>query len=488
MKRRKQYWIALIACLCLSVTILPVSAHYDTAYWNETRAGANNPNWMAQISDTTRVSQMSIPGTHDTMAHRANLLGADITRTQSMSLEQQLQSGIRYLDIRAKYHTSYFQIHHGSVNTGYHFDDVMMTTKQFLQAHPTETVFMRFKQEQSNASDDQMEQLFHKYYNRYKESFWNPDQSENRYNPQMKELRGKIVLISDVLSITEGLNYRHINKQDNYHVPNNWELYTKWNHVKQQLHVTSTLSKYNDTIYMNYLSGSGGSFPYFVASGHTSPGTGASRLATGLTEPGFHSYYPDFPRVNWFGVFATIAFEGINTLTANWIAQNKPSYVGFVVADFPGERLIEQIIRCNFNKLSGEYQLSLNGFPNDVVDFNQEDGNITMWQRNNGNNQAWILDYDHDVHAYKIRSKVNRNIILAWNDYRGSKNVFATQDQSKQEHYWILEEKQGGYIFHNFKDPSLILTTTAPDQPYNGLNLIVRVKYGDDRFDIFQLR
>lgn len=488
MVKIKRILFVLFGCFCLCVQIVPVSAHYDTAYWNETSSSGSHSNWMSRMKDSTRVSQMSIPGTHDTMAHKADLLGRDIARTQSMSLSQQLESGIRFIDIRAKYKNTYFQIHHGDANTGYNLDDVLTTTKTFLQNHPTETVFMRFQQENSSANDTQMANLFRQYHNKYKQIFWNPYESENSSNPQMKELRGKIVLISDVLSITDGLNYRLINKQDAYDIPNNWELYTKWLHIKNQLNIAKNTGEYNQTIYMNYLSGSGGVFPYFVASGHASPGTSSNRLATGLTEPGFHAYYPDFPRVDWFGVFATIAFEGTNTLTANWIGGQKPNYVGFIVADFPGERLIKQVIDCNFrNEISGEKMLYLKAFPNYVVDYNQHDGNVTMWDNNKTVNQKWIFEYDESKNAYKIRSKVNRNTILAWNDYLGGNNVFTTPDQSKLEHFWILDKQENGYIIRNYKNRNLILTVSSSQSPYNSLNMIVRERYADNKYNVFTI-
>lgn len=59
---------------------------------------------------------------------------------------------------------------------------------------------------------------------------------------------------------------------------------------------------------LTFWTGSVGSFPYFVASGKSSPQNGAPRLATGLTTPGFKKYYPDFPRVACFIGICTIAF------------------------------------------------------------------------------------------------------------------------------------------------------------------------------------
>lgn len=57
---------------------------------------------------------------------------------------------------------------------------------------------------------------------------------------------------------------------------------------------------------ISFWTGSVGSFPYFVASGKSSPN--GNRLATGLTTPGFSNRYTDFPRVACFIGICTIAF------------------------------------------------------------------------------------------------------------------------------------------------------------------------------------
>ena len=115
-------------------------------------------------------------------------------------------------------------------------------------------------------------------------------------------------------------------------------------------HILKAKNGHQDTLYMNYLSAAKGSFPYFVASGHSSHGTSAPRLSTGLTTPGWSSSYPDFPRVSCFIGICTIAFEGINTLTANYIARRdiaSDRLPGIIMADFPGKRLIDNIIHLN---------------------------------------------------------------------------------------------------------------------------------------------
>lgn len=336
--------IILVATFMSFFLSTNVSAHYDTAYWNEGTRAQTRSGWMDWLPNDRRVSELTLPGTHDSMAWRPNLPGADITRTQTMNLYDQLMSGIRVLDIRVKYDNgTSFPVHHGVVYLGADFGDVLETIKKFLASNPTEAVFMRFSQEASSASDSEMQRLFVKYYKKYQDIFY----KGGSQNPTVGEIRGKLVFISNVLSLNNyGLNYRDIDKQDDYYLSTNWDLYGKWEKVKKQIN-RSNSKTYTNQIYMNYLSGSGGSFPYFVASGHVSPGTGADRLATGLTEPGFWYQYPDFPRGSWFLVFATIYFEGTNTLTADYLENNKISRGGMIMADFPGERLINNIIACN---------------------------------------------------------------------------------------------------------------------------------------------
>lgn len=342
--KKSKSMLALVTAVCLILLAgtQPATGHFDSAYWHETYINLNNSRWMSRIANGTKLNQLSIPGTHDSMAYSSSMAFGEISRTQTLSLENQLKAGVRFLDIRLKHNGSHFSIHHGSIYTGFSFDDVLVKVRTFLQANPTETVLMRVKQEDSSKSDAEMKNLFNQYLNRYPNLFSNVNSS----NATLGEVRGKVVIVSDVASIA-GVSYRGIDKQDDYHLSTNWDLYSKWEKIKNQLYRANN-GKYDDKMYLNYLSGSGGVFPYFVASGHSSSGTWDPRLLTGLSEPFFRGWYPDFPRTGWFLWFASIAFEGTNTLTANYIDNNRLRYTGIVAADFPGERLINAIINCNF--------------------------------------------------------------------------------------------------------------------------------------------
>ena len=298
-------------------------------------------------------------------------LGGDAGQTQSMDLGTQLHSGIRASDIRICFTLNTFLLSHGVVVQPGNFEDVMNTLTQFLSAHPREAVFMRVKQEEDFGGNSySFEQVFENFWSRYSEFFWHGTGT----NPSLGEIRGKIVVLQDfTASNSYGIGWSSFNKQDNYGLSSNWDLYNKWTEVKDQLNTASlvgtlcvqitgrcvTLTPGNeDRSYINFLSGATGVFPYFVASGKSSPGTGAPLLATGKTSPGWKSW-PDFPRVDCFIGICTIAFEGTNNLTYNYLVQMAPARVGIIMADFPGPGLIDRIVAAN-------YQLASGGWPRRV--------------------------------------------------------------------------------------------------------------------------
>jgi 1-phosphatidylinositol phosphodiesterase len=260
-----------------------------------------------------------------------------------MSLPNQLESGVRVLDIRCRHIQDVFAIHHGSVFQGTYFGDVLATVVNFLKDHPGETVLMRVKEEYDAANNTRsFEETFSKrYWEPNKTYMWQGTSS----NPTLGDLRGKIVILQNFsASQTYGIPYDSFSIQDDYKLNSNWDLYDKWTKVKKQLAAAN--SGDSATKYMNYLSGANGSFPYFVASGHSNPKTGAPRLATGKTTPGWKGWR-DFPRVNCALGICTIAFEGTNILTYERLGDDYKNRVGIIMADFPGPGLIERTIKLN---------------------------------------------------------------------------------------------------------------------------------------------
>jgi 1-phosphatidylinositol phosphodiesterase len=326
----------------------PVFAHEHPGYSHDSGQKANNEDWMSTVDGTVRLSMLSIPGTHDSMAY---VSGGDAVETQSMTLIDQLNSGIRALDIRCFHILDTCDITHGIFRQYANLDNVLDTVTTFLKAHPGEFVLMRMNDGTEagtpRGNTRSWDETFKWYRSKpaYSQYFWVPGDT----NPKLDDVRGKIVLLRKGFNSDAGIPYGTFNKiQDDYTLTTNWDLYSKWEKVREQLDVA--LHGANSDFYMNYLSGSGGSFPYFVSSGHASHQTGAARLSTGLTTLVAPNTYPDFPRTTCLGSLCTISFEGTNVLTTNWlgeVASVRLGRLGVIMADFPGAGLINAVVGYN---------------------------------------------------------------------------------------------------------------------------------------------
>ncbi|MBL8298904.1 MAG: phosphatidylinositol-specific phospholipase C domain-containing protein [Rhodanobacteraceae bacterium] len=355
-KPAKTLHAALLLALLPGTSAL---AHNHFAYSHNSGISYENADWMANVADQRRLADMSLPGTHDTMTYALNdddftpgqAVATDIAMTQAKSLRQQLLAGVRVLDIRCRRTAQNdFDIYHGSINTGFDFDDVLLAVTDFLADHPTETVLMRLKPEGNDGSMS-FEDVLDTYVNDalYSSYFWKNSSSElaSSSTTRLGDVRGKIVVLANFVNERFGIDYASANIQDNYTLTTNWDLYGKWVDVKEQFQESNTSTEGTRNFYINFLSGSVGSFPYFVASGHSSPGTGASRLLTGLTTLTSPNKYPDFPRIDCFLGTCSIAFEGTNILTYEYLESADINFAGIVYADFPGHGLIDRVISLN---------------------------------------------------------------------------------------------------------------------------------------------
>src|SRR4051794_40583034 len=100
------------------------------------KARAASQNWMAALNSSLYVSQLSIPGTHDSGARFEPFSGT--AKCQNLTIAEQLNAGVRFLDIRCRHLDNAFTIHHGSVYQNITFDDVLNATIAFLSNNPTE--------------------------------------------------------------------------------------------------------------------------------------------------------------------------------------------------------------------------------------------------------------------------------------------------------------------------------------------------------------
>lgn len=152
--------------------------------------------WMKNIPDTCLISEINVPGTHDSCARFIRI--SHISKCQDLSIPQQLEIGIRFLDLRVKKKKKKLILVHG-ITTCYEdvkkkkpltLDKVISDCRKFLSANPTETVFISFKRDDGASSEETFDFFFENYIKN--DTFW---YLENRI-PTLEEVRGKIVLFN----------------------------------------------------------------------------------------------------------------------------------------------------------------------------------------------------------------------------------------------------------------------------------------------------
>lgn len=153
-------------------------------------------NWMKAVQGSKTLSELSIPGTHDSGAKnpQADLdLTKNRLRTQTRTIAEQLADGIRFLDIRVGYTNGAFGLYHEAVSLGLTFQSVLTTCKTFLTDQPTETIIMSVKKEDdAPSSGNQAGKSFQARFSDYATAagiFY----LQNAI-PQLHQVRGKIVL------------------------------------------------------------------------------------------------------------------------------------------------------------------------------------------------------------------------------------------------------------------------------------------------------
>ena len=107
--------------------------------------GNDYAKWMAGLDDNASLREVNMPGSHDTMALYSigNLAG----QCQSLSLLDQLNLGVRFLDIRLKQEGDNLKAVHGIVDEKSNFDEINEIVTKFLKDNPSEFIIMSVKEE-----------------------------------------------------------------------------------------------------------------------------------------------------------------------------------------------------------------------------------------------------------------------------------------------------------------------------------------------------
>ncbi len=155
-----------------------------------------NNNWLSVIDGKKKLSQINFFGTHDTMTAFVSL--AKMARCQDKTLSQQLQFGVRLLDIRLSRKGDEFYLVHSladcytdeSKSKRIVFADVIKECKAFLKENPGETIIMSVKQDRGIQNRFFFGALYRKYIVGDSQSWYLKNEL-----PCLEQCRGKIVLM-----------------------------------------------------------------------------------------------------------------------------------------------------------------------------------------------------------------------------------------------------------------------------------------------------
>lgn len=239
---------------------------------------ASQSNWMSSLDGDCSLTQLTLPGSHDTCAYTVD---DTLARTQGATLAEQLAHGVRVLDIRCRHEGDVFHINHARVPLGLMFDDVIQTCATFLAQHPGECIVMSIKDEcGTHACSRTFSQTFEDYVARYPAVRWYLDNTI----PRLSEVRGAIVLLRrfesphalgiDLSAWPDNSTFELDRPdacfaiQDEFRVPVRRSIGYKWQVIDALLQHTPQVCAQRWVV--NFCSGTGMSaHPYWVACGNS---------------------------------------------------------------------------------------------------------------------------------------------------------------------------------------------------------------------------
>ena len=133
-----------------TIEIAQSSKRRITLPWIKEENNAGN-NWITPLDDNIYIQQMSIPGTHDSASNETSL--SDAGQTQSKTIEEQFNMGIRAFDLRTAYNTDQGRMwmYHGYSNCYKSLNTVLTTLSNKLKENPGEFIFIQFRHESESS-------------------------------------------------------------------------------------------------------------------------------------------------------------------------------------------------------------------------------------------------------------------------------------------------------------------------------------------------
>lgn len=285
------------------------------------------PDWMGRLPDEANLTDLSIPGTHDTMTY--SLVDDISLQCQNRNLSMQLRAGLRYFDIRAKLRDDRLRIYHAGGDTGFDLADVLETMFDFLDEYPSETLVVRLKQEGRPVGNNarSFEDAFLYYQKTSPRTAAGAARHIHPYDraaplPDLGTLRSKIFLLTQ-FPTPSGASYgvtwesSRMRLEDLWIIPDVYHLAEKWSAIRDALEEAATSPLDNSVLYLAHVSASVGVLPIEAAAGPMNR-----------------------------------SVVGMNDMTGQWLEDfdgvDDARRAGIVIIDFPGKGIIDAVLGWNY--------------------------------------------------------------------------------------------------------------------------------------------
>lgn len=285
-------------------------------------SGQENPtdhtsqNWMKSLPNSALITSVNIPGTHDSGTHRVTPFTGIYAQCQSKSITDQLNSGIRYLDLRIDEKGI---INHAGISCWkslfkrLYISDVENYISEFLKKNPSETVIVQIKSEGDGDCINVVN-------NKLVKSAFCYTGNKNIRELTLGDLRGKFVIFSRQSEINNAYNY--YSWEDNVSFCNIW-----LDRQKGYLQ-----DKYNNSI----------------------PGKKESinNFYTKIWQDQDVDKKPvlNFTSFTKIPIPLSVLYSGINDYMSKYIDSNNNKKFGFVLMDNPSNSLIQKLYKTNFSR------------------------------------------------------------------------------------------------------------------------------------------
>ena len=159
---------------------------------------------MKYINNSINITSLAIPGTHNSCSNKFHEQQKSDVQfrmiNQIWSINEQLNAGIRYFDLRP----GYKYIYHGNYSTIYTLDYVLNLFKNFLEKYPSEFLIVRFKYSNLSWVDNpfSIENYLVKIIKKYDKLFY-----KLKEFPKIKDIRGKIYPFVELFEYSNFTNW-----------------------------------------------------------------------------------------------------------------------------------------------------------------------------------------------------------------------------------------------------------------------------------------